>query len=143
MEYIQSLKRFTRNLGILLAICCLLTCIVNCFSEESDTVQVLSLILTVITLVVSLFIGFIAMVQVYNNVGEGVYMPGIFWLVFSCVTGLILALLSCIMWMHLVDLDLSLSIFYGLSPALIPSIGVFIGDAVRRAQGKRSAAINV
>ena len=118
------MKQFNKKLGIALVIVSILSVTANYFS-----------ILVNPALAVSSFVGFLAgivtMIQVYHYQPSQDHEPGWFWLAFSTVYGIVLVAVFYATGTNLMKEHLALSLMNGLSPALLPIIGVFFGDVGR------------
>jgi CDP-diglyceride synthetase len=120
--------------GIALVILSILTYLAN-------YLDMLAVPAIVVNIGLSVFIGCVAMVQTlrYNDSDElSIYNPATFWLIYSSVNGVILVCVISALYKHLIDEQLSLALLYGISPMLIPSMGVLLGDHGRIIVGKKS-----
>ena len=118
------MKKSNKKFAIALAIVCVISCIANYFN-----VMVLPVI--VASFVLSAFVGFIAMMQVYHYEEWHSDNPGSFWFVYSAVSGVVLISILYAVCLELVDNHLAISILTGLSPTLTPVMGIFLGNCGR------------
>ena len=118
------MKKINKKLAIVLASLCTISCAASYFN-------VLVLPAIVASFVLSAFVGFIAMMQVYNYEEWHNDNPGMFWFVYSAISGVILISTFYAAGFKLIDDHLAISIMAGLSPALAPVIGIFLGDCGR------------
>ena len=118
------MEKINKKLGTPLIIMSLVCVVANYFN-------VLAMLAFAVNLVVGCLVGVVAMMEVYHyQVCQG-HEPGWFWLVFSAIFGVILVATFYATGANLMNEHLSLSLMTGLSPALLPVIGVFFGDIGR------------
>ena len=132
-KQIQKMKKVNVKFGVALAIMSLLTMVAFYF-------EVLSAVMLTISICLSAFISFIAMMNVYHYNGYG-YNTGKFWFAYSAVGGVIIVALIYASGMHLISDHLTLPLIMGLFPVLIPVIGIFLGDCGRVLFKAESSAI--
>lgn len=131
MNYLEDLQKTNWRLGIVLTVFSIVTCMASYFDIAADVVLT-------ITVVLSIAIGFIAMLQVYN-MGHWIRLETPFWLVYSSTASVVLVILIYLTGLHLIGERLSSSLLMGLSPMIVPSIGYFIGNFARVVMGKTQA----
>lgn len=125
------MKKFNKWAGIILMIFSILSCVAIYF----ETIATPTLLITLGT---SICISFVAMIQTYHYQPYQEYNPGKFWFIFMVVNGIILVAILYATGLNVIDEDLSHSLLTGLSPTVIPAIGVFLGDTWRIIKGKTS-----
>ena len=118
------MKKFNKRLAIALAALCAIACAASYFN-------VLALPAALANFVFSAFVGFIAMMQVYHYENWHDKNPGIFWFVYSAVSGVFLISVFYAVGFELIMEHPAISILTGFSPTLTPVIGVFLGDCGR------------
>ena len=121
----KEMKNFNKMLGIILAILSLISCAANYF-------YAMDLPVTVVCFGFSVFVGFVAMMQVYHYQEWSTDCnPGIFWFLYSATSGILLIGLVYVTGFQLIENHLATSILTGFSPTLVPVIGIFVGDLGR------------
>ena len=125
IKWQKIMKKINKKLAIAFAIVCVISCVANYF-------QVLATPVTKISFGLSIVIAFLAMMQVYNYQNWAWdHNPGTFWFGYSAISGAILVVIFHATGLNLIDQQLSLSLFTGLTPMLIPVAGAFLGDCGR------------
>ena len=121
----KEMKKFNKTLGIILAILSIISFVANYFN-------VMDLPVTVVCFAFSVFVGFVAMMQVYHYQEWATDCnPGMFWFVYSATSGILLIGLVYATGFELIENQLAISIMTGFSPTLVPVIGIFVGDLGR------------
>ena len=133
IKQIRKMEKVNVKFGVALAIMSLLTVVAFYFELATNLVFTISMGL-------SLFIAFAAMMGTYHYCGYG-YSTGRFWLWYSAVGGVIIVALIYASGMHLISDHLALPLIMGLFPVLIPVIGIFLGDCGRVLFKAESSAI--
>ena len=118
------MEKINKKLGIALAIVSVISCVANYFN-------VLILLAIVASFAFSAFVGFVAMMQVYHYEDWHCDNPGLFWFVYSAISGVVLISVFYMVGFELIEHHLAISILMGLSPTLAPVMGVFLGDCGR------------
>ena len=118
------MEKINKKLGIALAIVSVISCVANYFN-------VLILPAIVASFAFSAFVGFVAMMQVYHYEDWNSDNPGLFWFVYSAISGVVLIFVFYMVGFGLIEDNLAISILTGLSPTLAPIMGVFLGDCGR------------
>lgn len=118
------MRKVNRILAIVLAVICMVSCAGNYFS-------ILAMPCIVVSFIFSVFIAFMAMMQVLNYQGCENHNPGLFWFVYSAVSGVALIVLFYGAGFKLIDEQFSTSLIIGLAPMILPILGVFVGDLGR------------
>ena len=119
------MKKINKKLAIALAIVCMISCVANYFS-------LMVLPIVAVSFVFSAFVGFVAMMQVYTYQSWAWdHNPGRFWFIYSAIIGVILISVFYAVGFGLIENHLGISVLTGLSPALAPVVGVFLGDCGR------------
>lgn len=118
------MKKFNKKLGIALAIVSVISCVANYFN-------VMTLPITVVSFAFSAFVGFVAMMQVYRYEDWHYDNPGLFWFVYSAISGVVLISIFYAVGFELIENHLAVSILTGFSPTLAPVMGIFFGDCGR------------
>ena len=129
----KEMENSNWKLGAVLVILSILTYLANYF-------DVLAVPAIVVSVSLSVFIGCVAMVQTFCYIDNESFNdnPGTFWFIYSSVNGVIMVCVIYALGMHMINEQLSLALLYGISPTLIPSIGVFLGDCGRIIVGRPS-----
>ena len=123
IKQIQKMKKVNVKFGVALAIMSLLTVIAFYFEVATNLMFTISMGLSV-------FIAFAAMMGTYHYCGYG-YSTGRFWFWYSSGGGGIIVASIYALGMHLLSEHLANSLLMGLFPSIIPVIGVFLGDCGR------------
>jgi hypothetical protein len=126
------MEKINLKFGIALEILGILSYLGNYYDVLAGPAIVMSISLSV-------FLGYVAMMQTFHSGDISFSNPGLFWLTYSSINGVVLICAIYAAGIHLVGEHLSVSLIYGLSPTLVPSIGVFLGDCGRILIGKQSA----
>ena len=79
----------------------------------------------------SAFVGFVAVAQVYHHEEWHYDNPGLFWFVYSAISGVVLIFVFYAAGFELIEEHSAISILTGLSPTLMPVMGAFFGDIGR------------
>ena len=118
------MKKINKKLGTVLAIVSIISCVANYFN-------VMVLPMVVASFAFSVFVSFVAMMQVYHYENWHCNNPGIFWFAYSAISGVILISVFYAVGFELIENHLAISILTGISPTLAPVMGVFLGDCGR------------
>jgi len=119
------MKKINKKLGIILAISGILSGISNYFDVLATPILVASLL-------IAIFVAFIAMMQVYHYQAWSTDCnPGTFWLVYSALGGAFFVFAFYAMGVKLISQSLSIAITMGILPILVPAIGLFLGNVGR------------
>lgn len=125
------MEKISLKFGIALEILGILSYLGNYYDVLAGPAIVMSISLSV-------FLGYVAMMQTFHSGDISFSNPGLFWLTYSSINGVVLICAIYATGMHLIGEQLSVSLIYGLAPTLVPSIGVFLGDCGRILIGKQS-----
>lgn len=118
------MKKFNKKIGASLIIMSILSIVANYF-------DVLSTATTVISVILSAFVGFIVMMQTYHYQEHQEHNPAKFWFIFSVISGIVLVCMFYAVGLKLISNQIAQSLATGLFPLLIPAIGIFLGDVGR------------
>ena len=125
------MEKINLKFGIALEILGILSYLGNYYDVLAGPAIVMSISLSV-------FLGYVAMMQTFHTGHICISNPGLFWFSYSSINGVVLICAIYATGMHLISEQLSASLIYGLAPTLVPSIGVFLGDCGRILIGKQS-----
>ena len=125
------MEKINLKFGIALEILGILSYLGNYYDVLAGPAIVMSISLSV-------FLGYVAMMQTFHTGHICISNPGLFWFSYSSINGVVLICAIYATGMHLISEQLSVSLIYGLAPTLVPSIGVFLGDCGRILIGKQS-----
>ena len=118
------MKNFDKTLGIILAIVSILSCVANYFN-------VLTTLLLVTDFIVGIFATALSMMETYQHQPYFNRNSGWFWFLYSVSFAIILVGIFYATGLELLSEDLGLSLMMGLSPTILPTLGIFFGDIGR------------
>lgn len=116
-----------KKVNLFFAAVLIISCTISTVANYSD---VLASAATTIAVTIGVAIALIAMIQVYHYKQGSNFNPGWFWFSFSSAVAAIMVVTLYSMWLGLFR-QLGEAILFGFVPAIMPVIGVILGDSGR------------
>ena len=116
-----------KKVNLFFAAVLIISCTISTVANYSD---VLASAATTIAVTIGVVIALIAMLQVYHYRQGSNFNPGWFWFSFSSAVAAIMVVTLYSMWLGL-SRQLGEAILFGFVPAIMPVIGVILGDSGR------------